>query len=312
MTDAANATATWHFLNDTILALGADTDTLPATIGTNPKRVRYDYTYAQGYTVTNAYETEFAAGFSGNLNLNGNGLIEFSHGDVAIGTLNAAANTVQSTVLFSGDVSLTISGTNNANGLKLGNTGVIFRDNAKATLSRIHMRGQSATHSSITLEDNAAITVTGSTNGVHNTNTLQFGDWGGSSALTLRDNARLVAAAADLMLGGSVETAAGTNGATVTLEDDAEMRVAGVASYNQSSGAVVLNGGTLLVGSNGIHSFVTTTVPTTTAVLSVAFNGGALGAWQDWTWDAAVADIVPTVTGDPILETSRGVTPPAA
>lgn len=308
VTDADNATATWHFLNDTILALGADTDILPATIGTNPKRVRYDYTYAQDYTVTNAYETEFAAGFSGNLNLNGNGLIEFSHGDVAIGTLNAAANTVQSTVLFSGNVSLTISGTNNANGLKLGNTGVIFRDNAKATLSRIHMRGQSATHSSITLEDNAAITVTGSTNGVHNTNTLQFGDWGGSSALTLRDNARLVAAAADLMLGGSVETAAGTNGATVTLEDDAEMRVAGVASYNQSSGAVVLNGGTLLVGSNGIHSFVTTTAPTTTAVLSVAFNGGALGAWQDWTWDGTTAGIVTTVTGDPILETSRGVT----
>ena len=308
VTDADNATATWHFLNDTILALGADTDMLPATIGTNPKRVRYDYTYAQDYTVTNAYETEFAAGFSGNLNLNGNGLIEFSHGDVAIGTLNAAANTVQSTVLFSGDVSLTISGTNNANGLKLGNTDVIFRDDARATLSRIHMRGQSATHSSITLEDNAAITVTGSTNGVHNTNTLQFGDWGGSSALTLRDNARLVAAAADLMLGGSVESAAGTNGATVTLEDDAEMRVAGVATYNQSSGAVVLNGGTLLVGSNGIHSFVTATATTTTAVLSVAFNGGALGAWQDWTWDGTTAGIVTTVTGDPILETSRGVT----
>lgn len=307
VTDAANATATWHFLNDTILALG-EGDVLPETIAVYPKRVRYDYAYAQDYTVTNAYETEFADGFSGNLNLNGNGLIEFSHGDVAIGTLNAAANTVQSTVLFSGDVSLTISGTNNANGLKLGNTGVIFRDNAKATLSRIHMRGQSATHSSITLEDNAAITVTGSTNGVHNTNTLQFGDWGGSSALTLRDNARFTASAAELMLGGSVETAAGTNGATVTLEDDAEMRVAGVASYNQSSGAVVLNGGTLLVGSNGIHSFVTTTAPTTTAVLSVAFNGGALGAWQDWTWDGTTAGIVTTVTGDPILETSRGVT----
>ena len=307
VTDVANATAAWTFLNDAILALG-EGDVLPETIAVYPKRVRYDYTYAQDYTVTNAYETEFAAGFSGNLNLNGNGLIEFSHGDVAIGTLNAAANTVQSTVLFSGDVSLTMTGTNNANGLKLGNTDVIFRDNAKATLSRIHMRGQSATHSSITLEDNAAITVTGSTNGVHNTNTLQFGDWGGSSALTLRDNARLVAAAADLMLGGSVETAAGTNGATVTLEDDAEMRVAGVASYNQSSGAVVLNGGTLLVGSNGIHSFVTTTAPTTTAVLSVAFNGGALGAWQDWTWDGTTAGVVTTVTGDPILETSRGVT----
>ena len=307
VTDAANATATWHFLNDAILALGADTDILPATIGTNPKRVRYDYTYAQDYASTQSYETEFAAGFSGNLNLNGNGLIEFSHGDVAIGTLNAAANTVQSTVLFSGDVSLTISGTNNANGLKLGNTDVIFRDNAKATLSRIHMRGQSATHSSITLEDNAAITVTGSTNGVHNTNTLQFGDWGGSSALTLRDNARLVAAAADLMLGGSVESAA-DNGATVTLEDDAEMRVAGVARYNQSSGAIVLNGGSLLVGSRGFRTYSTSIATTSTSVLSVAFNGGVLGAWQDWTWGAATAGIVTTVTGDPILETSRGVT----
>ena len=80
VTDAANATATWHFLNDTILALGADTDILPATIGTNPKRVRYDYAYGQAgqtYTTTSAYETEFAAGFTGNLTPNG-GLVEFS------------------------------------------------------------------------------------------------------------------------------------------------------------------------------------------------------------------------------------------
>lgn len=304
LADAANATAAWSFRNDAILALG-EGDTLPATIATNPKRVRYDYPYAQDYTVTNAYETEFAAGFSGNLGQINVGFVEFSGGDVAITRMTSASGvTTTGTLVFSGDAALTMTDDANAAGLRIGNTDVIFRDNAAATLSRIHMRGESATHSSITVEDNAAITVTGSTNGVSNYNTLQFGDWGGTSALTLRDNARFVAAAADLMLGGSVESAAGTNGATVTLEDDAEMRVAGVANYNQSSGAIVLNGGSFLVGSRGFRAYS----PTSTSVLSVAFNGGALGAWADWTWDAGTAAIVTTVTGDPILAPAQGVT----
>lgn len=308
VTDAANATAAWTFLNNAILALG-EGDVLPETIATNPKRVRYDYAYAANYATTTAYETEFAAGFSGNLSQANGGFVEFSHGDVSITQMNGIAfGTVTGTMVFSGDVRLTMAGDANAAGLKIGNTDVIFRDDAAATLSRIHMRGESATHSSITLEDNAAVTVTGARNETHNANTLQFGDWGGTSALTLRDNARLVAAAADLMLGGSVESAA-DNGATVTLEDDAEMRVAGVARYNQSSGAIVLNGGSLLVGSRGFRTYSTSIATTSTSVLSVAFNGGALGAWQDgWTWGADTATIVPTVTGDPILETSRNVT----
>ncbi len=304
VTDAANATAAWSFRNDAILALG-EGDTLPATIATNPKRVRYDYAYAANYAATTAYETEFAAGFSGNLGQINVGFVEFSGGDVVIGRMTSASGvTTTGTLVFSGDVRLTMTDDVNAAGLRIGNTDVIFRDNAAATLSRIHMRGESATHSSITLEDNAAVTVTGATNDVSNYNTLQFGDWGGTSALTLRDNARLVAAAADLMLGGSVESAAGTNGATVTLEDDAEMRVAGVARYNQSSGAIVLNGGSFLVGSRGFRAYS----PTSTSVLSVAFNGGALGAWADWTWDAGTAAIVTTVTGDPILAPAQGVT----
>lgn len=302
VTDAANATATWHFLNDTILALGADTDVLPETIAVYPKRVRYDYTYAQNYTITNAYETEFAAGFSGNLGQINVGFVEFSGDDVAITRMTSGSGTATGTLVFSGDVRLTMTDAGNAAGLRIGNTDVIFRDNAAATLSRIHMRGESATHSSITLEDNAAITVTGSTNGVSNYNTLQFGDWGGTSALTLRDNARFVASAADLMLGGSGATA--DNSASVTLEDDAEMRVAGVARYNESSGKIVLNGGSFLVGSRGFRTYS----PTTSSVLSVAFNGGVLGAWQNWKWDGTTADIVPTVTGDPILETVRGAT----
>ena len=298
---AAEATATWRFLNDAILALG-EGDTLPETIGANPKRVRYDYAYAQDYTITNAYETEFAVGFSGNLGQINVGFVEFSHGDVVIGRMTSGSGTATGTLVFSGDVRLTMTDDVNAAGLRIGNTDVIFRDNAAATLSRIHMRGESATHSSITLEDNAAITVTGSTNGVSNYNTLQFGDWGGTSALTLRDNARFVASAADLMLGGSGATA--DNSATVTIEDDAEMRVAGVATYNESSGKIVLNGGSFLVGSRGFRTYS----PTTSSVLSVAFNGGALGAWQNWTWDGTTAGIVTTVTGDPILETSRGAT----
>lgn len=301
--DADNATAAWTFRNDAILALG-EGDTLPATIATNPKRVRYDYAYEADYAATAAYETEFAAGFSGNLGQINVGFVEFSGGDVVIGRMTSGSGTATGTLVFSGDAALTMTDDVNAAGLRIGNTDVIFRDNAAATLSRIHMRGESATHSSITVEDNAAITVTGATNGVSNYNTLQFGDWGGTSALTLRDNARFVAAAADLMLGGSVESAAGTNGATVTLEDDAEMRVAGVANYNQSSGAIVLNGGSFLVGSRGFRAYS----PTSTSVLSVAFNGGALGAWADWTWGADTAAIVTTVTGDPILAPAQGVT----
>ena len=301
VTDAANATATWHFLNDTILALGADTDILPATIGTNPKRVRYDYTYAQDYASTQSYETEFAAGFNASLNLGNGGLIEFSAGDVTVGTINPSNGPTVSTLIFSGDASLTMTDTGNANGLKIANGSVTFRDNARATLSRIHMRCLNASDGTLIVEDNAAITVTGAVNEVSNYNTLQLADWPGTGNLVFRDNARFVATGATMLLtnDGSNQTT------TITVQDNAEVRVKGVARRSQSIGVINLNGGRFLIGSDGFRTYSATY---SGATLEMHFNGGVLGAWQDWTWDGTTADIVPTVTGDPILETSRGVT----
>lgn len=301
VTDAANATATWHFLNDTILALGADTDILPATIGTNPKRVRYDYTYAQDYASTQSYETEFAAGFNASLNLGNGGLIEFSAGDVTVGTINPSNGPTVSTLIFSGDASLTMTGTGNANGLKIANGSVTFRDNARATLSRIHMRCLNASDGTLIVEDNAAITVTGAVNEVSNYNTLQFADWPGTGNLVFRDNARFVATGATMLLtnDGSNQTT------TITVEDNAEVRVKGVARRSQSIGVINLNGGRFLIGSDGFRTY---SANYSGATLEMHFNGGVLGAWQDWTWDGTTAGIVTTVTGDPILETSRGVT----
>ncbi len=301
VTDAANATATWHFLNDTILALGADTDILPATIGTNPKRVRYDYTYAQDYASTQSYETEFAAGFNASLNLGNGGLIEFSAGDVTVGTINPSNGPTVSTLIFSGDASLTMTGTGNANGLKIANGSVTFRDNARATLSRIHMRCLNASDGTLIVEDNAALTVTGAVNEVSNYNTLQLADWPGTGNLVFRDNARFVATGATMLLtnDGSNQTT------TITVEDNAEVRVKGVARRSQSIGVINLNGGRFLIGSDGFRTY---SANYSGATLEMHFNGGALGAWQDWTWDGTTAGIVTTVTGDPILETSRGVT----
>lgn len=302
VTDAANATATWHFLNDAILALGADTDTLPATIGTNPKRVRYDYAYAQDYASTQSYETEFAAGFNASLNLSNGGLIEFSAGDVTVGTINPSNGPTVSTLIFSGDASLTMTGTGNANGLKIANGSVTFRDNARATLSRIHMRCLNASDGTLIVEDNAAITVTGAVNEVSNYNTLQLADWPGTGNLVFRDNARFVATGATMLLtnDGSNQTT------TITVEDNAEVRVKGVARRSQSIGVINLNGGRFLIGSDGFRTY---SANYSGATLEMHFNGGALGAWQDgWAWDADTAAIVTTVTGDPILETVRGAT----
>lgn len=298
--DAANATAAWTFRTDAILALG-EGDTLPETIAAYPKRVRYDYTYAQDYASTQSYETEFAAGFNASLNLSNGGLIEFSAGDVTVGTINPSNGPTVSTLIFSGDASLTMTGTGNANGLKIANGSVTFRDNARATLSRIHMRCLNASDGTLIVEDNAAITVTGAVNEVSNYNTLQFADWPGTGNLVFRDNARFVATGATMLLtnDGSNQTT------TITVEDNAEVRVKGVARRSQSIGVINLNGGRFLIGSDGFRTY---SANYSGATLEMHFNGGVLGAWQDWTWDGTTAGIVPTVTGDPILETSRNVT----
>ena len=294
VTDAANATATWHFLNDAILALGADTDILPATIGTNPKRVRYDYAYGQAgqtYTTTSAYETEFAAGFTGNLTPNG-GLVEFSAGQVTVGTWNDSATATN--FVFSGDVRLTMTGTARENGLHIGTATVTFRDSAQASLSRIHLRsGGTGRTSTVVLEDNAVVTFTGAVNNTtqNNDNTLQFADWSGTASVTVRDNARLVATGATLLL-----TNDGTNQTTTfTVEDNAEVRVKGVARRSQSIGVINLNGGRFLIGSDGFR------------VYSAGYTGSSL-----WARGRIGHGMPPWRTSFPPSRATRFLRPPAA
>lgn len=297
---ANGITATsWHFLDDATLALKQG-QTPPTTFGTAPKRVRYDYAYAQDYTITDAYETEFAAGFTGNLNTDGNGLIEFSHGDVSIGTYGDTQNASFSTVIFSGDARLTMTGEANANGLKIGNSTVTFRDRATASLSRIHMRSKGTCVSTLIVEDDAAVTLTGAVNGVSNYNTLQLADWTGTGYLIFRDNARFTAAGADMMLCSDGDSSRVN---TVTIEDNAEVRVKGIARRSTSAGVIDLRGGRLLIGDRGFQAY-----SNTASTITLNFNGGAFGAWEDVSLGTDAANVCQTVTGDPVLLSTDGAT----
>lgn len=296
---ANGITATsWHFLDDATLALKQG-QTLP-TFATAPKRVRYDYAYAQDYTITDAYETEFAAGFTGNLNTDGNGLIEFSHGDVSIGTYGDTQNASFSTVIFSGDARLTMTGEANANGLKIGNSTVTFRDRATASLSRIHMRSKGTCVSTLIVEDDAAVTLTGAVNVDSNYNTLQLADWTGTGYLIFRDNARFTAAGADMMLCSDGDSSRVN---TVTIEDNAEVRVKGIARRSTSAGVIDLRGGRLLIGDRGFQAY-----SNTASTITLNFNGGAFGAWEDVSLGTDAANVCQTVTGDPVLLSTDGAT----
>ena len=288
----------WHFLEDATLALKQG-QPLP-DFATVPKRVRYDYAYAQDYTITDAYETEFAAGFTGNLNTDGNGLIEFSHGDVSIGTYGDTQNASFSTVIFSGDARLTMTGEANANGLKIGNSTVTFRDRATASLSRIHMRSKGTCVSTLIVEDDAAVTLTGAVNGVSNYNTLQLADWTGTGYLIFRDNARFTAAGADMMLCSDGDSSRVN---TVTIEDNAEVRVKGIARRSTSAGVIDLRGGRLLIGDRGFQAY-----SNTASTITLNFNGGAFGAWEDVSLGTDAANVCQTVTGDPVLLSTDGAT----
>ena len=288
----------WHFLEDATLAVKQG-QALP-DFATVPKRVRYDYAYAQDYTITDAYETEFAAGFTGNLNTDGNGLIEFSHGDVSIGTYGDTQNASFSTVIFSGDARLTMTGEANANGLKIGNSTVTFRDRATASLSRIHMRSKGTCVSTLIVEDDAAVTLTGAVNGVSNHNTLQLADWTGTGYLIFRDNARFTAAGADMMLCSDGDSSRVN---TVTIEDNAEVRVKGIARRSTSAGVIDLRGGRLLIGDRGFQAY-----SNTASTITLNFAGGAFGAWEDVTLGTDAANVCQTVTGDPVLLSTDGAT----
>ncbi len=297
----------WHFLDDATFAVKQG-QTLP-DFATAPKRVRYDYAYAQDYTAAQPYETEFSAGFSGTLNLQNGGFVEFSGGKVAIATAATGlpeGQNADATVIFSKDVQVTATGLANGQGLEFAAGDLIFRDNARADLSRIGLLSSAGLRTlRFTVEDNAFISVSGDVNN-HvtdvpcNNNSLQLANHPGYTILTFRDNARFVAPEADLLLthGNNAGEAH-----VLTIEDSAEVRVKGLARHlNGSVGIVNLNGGRLLLGD---HDFVE---DGTNGTLTLNFNGGAFGAWEDVSLGADAASACQTVTGDPVLLSTDGAT----
>lgn len=250
----------WAFVSDTTVVLPTAECTLPTTLATYPRRVRYDYFYEGDLTLLPSYEQAFTAGFSGSVTPQG-GLAEFSSGTVTVTTLTANAS--GSTLIFSGDSVVTA-----ADGLAVSTGSLIFRDQAQATVGALELlKNATGGSASLTISDEALVTVTGSVA------TLAAGS--GTSVTRLAGQGKLLAKQAVLSL---CDAAAATSGAySLTVEDAAELWVKGLATTSSSASApaLTLNGGRLMLGSAGLAA---------TGTQQVTMTWGPemkLGAWED-------------------------------
>ena len=282
----------WRFLNDTTLALSDDSETAPAATD-RPHRVRYDYAFSGSHTTTANYETEFAAGFSGSFTPAG-GTTVFSGGKVAFSTMNTSATYTK--VVFSGDTQAS------ASEVRFNYADVTLRDTAALAGQRLVLTDGSSTPriTRLTLEDDASITVTGSDNSNANTASFLMSHWSGTSIVTVRDRARILSERAELVL---VHGSDSDQTQTLSIEDDAEVRVAGIATHGSSAvnDTVRCAGGRLLIGSRGIRSYDGRT-------FALQFAGGAIGAWEDVLLGADAAAAVSAVSGGPAFDGEPGAT----
>ncbi len=282
----------WRFDQATTYALQKAGDTLPAETELLPGRVRYEYSYETtvGYTTVPEYVTEFAAGYVGASPILAGGTVEFSGGQVTMPVI--AATMEQTTLIFSGTAQVELTEESAGDfGLRLQQSEFIMRGSAiLRTPKLVTSDGDGQPETTMTLEGNAQLIVTGRNNTVDTTATLLFGQ-AGNTTVTLRGNAQLAAKDAVAVLAH-----AGT--ASYVIEDTAKMQVAGVR-VQQTDGTSVdpvsvrLNGGQLLVGKYGITDVSDRTI-------ALTFKGGAFGAWQDFIFGAEAAGVC-TMTGVPIF-----------
>ncbi len=273
----------WTFDADTIFDLQKEGAALPETTA-YPKRVRYTYHYTSdtGYTTTTNYETEFAAGYTAPSPVFNGGVLEFSNGIVTAPVFNPTGT--QSTLIFSGNVRVTIAG--NDGGLHLGTMEAIVRDTAAISTTRLRTAdGNAGRTTRLTLEGKASLEVTGTTDTANNQASFLLSHWDGTTVLTLRGEAQLLA----LNVGAALAHSGGTS---VFIEEDAIMKVRGVRINPFGSGTVpfTMTGGQLLLGSDGFRN-------ASSRQMSIAFEGGSLGAWEDFTFDATAAAFCSQVTG---------------
>lgn len=111
-------------------------------------------------------------------------------------------------------------------------------------------QGYAGRTSALTLCENAAVTVTGSSNVDTNQASVMFGHWDGPSTFTIRDNATLTAADADILIGKT------GNNQTVNIEGGT-FTARGLKLSASAGGTNTLNlsGGTLALGATGIDTY---------------------------------------------------------
>ena len=272
------------FLNSATLDLTTAAETLPENCSALPARLRYTYAFSGNVSTTAAYIQEFAAGYAGVVTPAG-GVVEFSGGTAAFSGFPASAT--KTTYVFSGEVRAT------ATQFSLGEAEMIFRDQAKGAASGLSMVDGGANRTaSLELEDDASLTVSGSTNNTTTSVSLLVGHWAGTASVTLRGNASLIAEQAELFLGHDAVSS------KLSLHDNAVVRVAGLSTHRTNtagSSAIALNGGRLLIGSHGVRSYEGRQI-------ALDFAGGAFGAWQDVTLGADAAACFSSVSGSVIFE----------
>ncbi|MCI6590021.1 MAG: hypothetical protein MSB12_02845 [Lentisphaeraceae bacterium] len=291
----------WAFVNDTTLALTESGETLPENTVVYPKRVRYAYSYTGDVTTTTRYEQEFAAGFEGTLTPQG-GLVEFSSGAVHFTGLSITGT--ETDLLFSGNTVVTLE---NGVPFSFGTANLTFKDNAQVTAEAMRLvdaQGDEVATGrtvNLTMQDDATINITGSANNARGRNSLVWPHWSGTLNASLRDNAKLVAEKAALTVGCADSEALQGR---LTLADNAEVRVAGLKGYGTVVNTrydITLKGGKLLVGSAGMG--LETKRPVT-----LNFQGGTFGVWQDLACGEAEHAFFSEVTGNPIFKSEATLT----
>ena len=287
------------FTKDTIYRLAVAEDALPAKTEALPGELRYEYGYdasATAYATNPNMATTFAAGFTGTFTAAG-GVITFSAGEVNLTSVAATAE--QTSINFTGSSRVAV-----ATEIRTGNAEITFAGRTTVETPRFTMADGQNYRSVATLKDQARLIVTGQGNDVVNDQTeglsLVVAHWRATAALTICDNAMLSAENAVLTL--AVD---GTS--TFTMEGDAEVRVKGLAYYNDANtnpSTINLKGGKLLIGDRGIRHY-----RGSEPLLTFNCEGGTLGALAGTvTLGADAAAAIANLNGEPVFASAEGAT----
>lgn len=287
----------WVFDANTTVVFDDETSVMPQVVTAAPGRFVYNYVYKKDYTALAGCITEFAKGFVGTLTRPAGTVTEFSGGEAHI-TIADQAETGD--IIFSGDVAVTrmIQAGRTGDEFGLGNYEVVVKDNATVTTSMlILLEGNRDYTAHLILEDHATVYVTGTKNVDSNQASIMVGHWPGNSTLTVRDNARLIAEGADILIGKT----AGDQ--TINVEGG-EVRARGVmlASYASGINTLNLTGGKLLVGEGGFGRYGNANT------LHLICDGGALGATADITLGTAFRALLASFSGAPIFDGTATLT----